>query len=161
MRKNARSLVLELGLLLGFGLLLGGCGGGGNESPSAAVHIQKAQNAYYEVVMDYAGRSSSEMGRALAEEILRVVPDYEIIADSLLEDQFLLLARHGLSPDFPMALARAQAISLRKGRAGRSAIVQERAGRFPGFSGRASSYPVLWCGYFRWIVGDRKNDSRS
>ena len=110
MRKNARSLVLELGLLLGFGLLLGGCGGGGNEETSAAVRIQKAQNAYYEVVMDYAGRSRSEMGRALAEEILRVVPDYEIIADSLLEDQFLLLARHGLSPDFPMALARAQAI---------------------------------------------------
>lgn len=50
------------------------------------------------------------MGRALAQEILRVVPDYEAVADSLLEDQFDLLARNNLSPDFPLALARARAI---------------------------------------------------
>ena len=90
--------------------LLGGCGRGEGNEAFAAVSIRKMQDAYYDVVMDYTGRTSNEMGKALAEEILRVVPDYESIADSLLKDQFDMLAKHNLSPDFPTALSRAQAI---------------------------------------------------
>ena len=89
-------------------LLLGGCGGGNGDS--TAVSIRKVQDAYYDVLMDYTGRTNKEMGRALGEEILRVVPDYESMADSLLQDEFNLLATHNLSPDFPTALSRAQAI---------------------------------------------------
>ncbi len=91
-------------------LLLGGCGGGNGGGDSRAVSIRRMQDAYYNVVMDYTGRTNKEMGRALGEEILRVVPDYESIADSLLQDEFRLLASHDLSPDFPTALSRAQAI---------------------------------------------------
>lgn len=95
---------------LGSMFLLGGCGGGEDGGSSAMVSIQKIQDTYYDVVMDYTGRTSKEMGEALAREILQVVPDYESIADSLLEDQFNLLASHDLPPDFPTALSRAQAI---------------------------------------------------
>jgi len=110
MKKTVFVPVYVLSFILCSIFLLGGCGGGEDDGPSAAVSIRKMQDAYYDVVMDYAGRTSNEMGKALAEEILRVVPDYESIADSLLKDQFDMLEKHNLSPDFPTALRRAQAI---------------------------------------------------
>lgn len=109
MRSSKSCVLLLVCMILGSAILLGGCGGG-SKTDSPAVRIQRVQDAYFDVVMDYSGRSRREMGRALAQEILRVVPDYESVADSLLEDQFDLLAKNNLSPDFPLALARAQAI---------------------------------------------------
>jgi hypothetical protein len=90
--------------------LLGGCGGGEGGGTSAVVSIRKMQDTYYDIVMDYTGRTNKEMGKALAEEILRVVPDYESIADSLLKDQFDMLEKYNLGPDFPTAIIRAHAI---------------------------------------------------
>jgi len=101
-----RSLVARL--LLGSSLLLGGSGAADSASP--AVSIQKKQDLYYDVVMDYTGRTHREMGKALAQAILEAMPDYEATVDSLLEDQFTLLLQHYPSPTFSVAAERARAI---------------------------------------------------
>jgi hypothetical protein len=112
MKERTVTHSLIIALLFNVLLLSAGCGGNSGFSPgfSPAVSIQKKQNLYYEVVMNYTGRTHKEMGKALAREILRTVPDYEFTADSLLEDQFTLLLKHYPEPTFATALNRARAI---------------------------------------------------
>jgi len=76
---------------LGSLLVLAGCSGdNGTSPPSSAVTVQQ-MGRYYQVVMDYSGRTHGEMGNALAQEIQRVVPEYEATMDSLLAAQFVLM----------------------------------------------------------------------
>jgi len=99
-------------VLMGSFLLAAGCGGDGGIvyiPVTGGVSIQN-KGAYYEVVMDYTGRTHRQMGRSLATEIQRVVPVYEATMDSILKKQLALLYEFTQVDFFPIAVARAHAI---------------------------------------------------
>lgn len=103
-------------LLCGWSLLASGCGSDSTYPPAVII---KANAGYYDVTMDYTGRTRREMGRLLALQIQRAVPDYQARMDALLQAQITLIGdMKQFFPDphpykaisFADALARARAI---------------------------------------------------
>ncbi len=81
MRDPGFATTKSTALLLALSVLVGCSGSGGGSSP--AVIIQR-NAGYYDVVLDHAGRTHREVGRAYAEAIRATVPDYEARLDALI-----------------------------------------------------------------------------
>ena len=63
------------------------------------VEIQKIQNTYFLVTIDFAGLSHKDMGRMYGEKILKAMPSYDSVMDAMMKDQFDMLKMAGLTFD--------------------------------------------------------------
>jgi hypothetical protein len=94
--------------------LLAACGGSSGGGSTPTVTIQR-NTGYYDVVLDYTGRSHREVGKAYAEAIRTSVPGYETAVDTLIYLQLGIVNHYleeGGLPTLTIAqlVGRAQAI---------------------------------------------------
>ncbi|WP_303869405.1 C45 family autoproteolytic acyltransferase/hydolase [Acetobacterium wieringae] len=81
-------------LCLSIGLLLMGCQqqNTANDDTSSSVTLERKDDAYFYGEIDLTQMTHTQMGEAYAQAIVNVFPDYEAHVDSMLKDQFDLLA---------------------------------------------------------------------
>lgn len=100
-------------LCLSLGLLLMGCQqqNTSSDAKSSSVTLERKDDAYFYGEIDLTQMTHTQMGEEYAQAIVTVFPDYEKHVDSMLKDQFDLLAaakdKIGYDLNFELCTARA------------------------------------------------------
>lgn len=117
MKKREKVLVIMVAVVT-MGMLLIGCEIQGSEkdSKSGSVTLERKNDGYFYGVIDLTKMSHTQMGEEYGKAIAKVFPDYEKHVDSMLKDQFELLAaaKESIGYDLNFELCTARAMDIQK-----------------------------------------------